>query len=66
MRIWNWEILIRNRVCVLCGAQIEAGTKAVSTSYRGKITLCGECRRRNGAVIEISEYSEMSCELREG
>ena len=65
-RRWNWEILVRNRVCVLCGKTIEAGTKAISTTYRGKITLCGECRKRNMDVIEISEYSEMCCELVEG
>ena len=66
MRYWDWEILIRDRVCVLCGEKIKAGTKAVSTTFRGKITLCGKCRKRNMEVIKISEYSEMGCELVEG
>jgi len=66
MRFWSWEILVRDRVCVLCGDIIMAGTKAISVNYRGKITLCGKCRKRNMEVIEISEYSEMLCELVEG
>jgi len=66
MRIWDWEILVRDRVCVLCGNKISAGTKAVSANYRGKITLCGKRRKRNMDVIELSKYSEMSCELVEG
>lgn len=66
MRRWDWEILIRNRTCVLCGDTIPAGTKAISTTFRGKITLCGKCRKRNMEAIEISKYSEMTCKLYEG
>lgn len=66
MRTWDWEILIRDRVCVLCGDVIPAATKAISTTYRGKITLCAKCRKRNMDVIKISKYSEMRCELVEG
>ena len=66
MREWDWEILIRDRVCILCGDVLDAGTKAISTNYRGKITLCGKCRKRNMEGIKINKFSEMSCELMEG
>ena len=64
MRIWEWLILTRDRVCVLCGNKIPAATKAIQTTYRGTITLCKKCRERNKEVIKVDKFSEV--ELFEG
>jgi len=65
-RRWKWELLTRDRVCVLCGSTVPAASKAIISHHHGKITLCRECRLAAASRLNIDQDSYEGCEPIEG